>query len=207
MDSLTCFPKAQLTNNGVVSARLLELKINDFQAAAQFLLDIPYGLNDTKDDPLIAIKDNRGTCTTKHMCFATLAEELSIDVVKTLGIYEMTETIVQGTNNLLKKYQLPYIPHTHCFLEYKNYRVDLTEGNNNGKQTSIEDYIYTQQTKPDISPKEEYLIYKKILQEDILQRPEMSNIGEKTILKAREDGIKLIKANVLKPNNAESQVK
>jgi hypothetical protein len=49
----------------------------------------------------------------------------------------------------------------HCFLVYENYRVDLTEGNSNGKNRFIKEFVYIQQVAPNISAKDEYLLYRK----------------------------------------------
>jgi hypothetical protein len=125
-----------------------------------------------------------------------LAEELGIPLYKYVGIYKFTEDISTGTNKILKKYDIPYVPMIHCFLVYKDYRFDLTEGNNNGKKTSIEDFIHAQKVAPFISKKDEYLIFKKVLRDKILPSEEMRGIKERTLLKAREGAIKLLKKNM-----------
>ena len=84
----------------------------------------------------------------------------------------------------------------HCFLVYKQYRFDLTEGNNNGKKTSIEDFIETREVNPFISRKDEYLWYKKVLKEKILPSEEMKGIKERILLKAREESILLLKKSI-----------
>ena len=86
----------------------------------------------------------------------------------------------------------------HCFLVYKNFRFDLTEGNCNGKNTAIENFIYEEKVEPFISRKDEYLLYKRELKEKILTSKEMKGIQERTLLKAREESIILLKKNVKK---------
>ena len=85
----------------------------------------------------------------------------------------------------------------HCFLEYEDYRVDLTEGNRNGKNRPIDDFLFTDRVEATISAKDEYLIYRKALNEVILKRPELKGVDIKRILHAREEGLKLLKANLL----------
>ena len=63
-----------------------------------------------------------------------------------------------------------------CFLIFENFRVDLTEGNDNGKNSSIEDFLFTKKVEANISEKDEYLIYRDALKESILKREEMKNI-------------------------------
>jgi hypothetical protein len=145
---------------------------------------------------MILFKEGFGTCTTKHATIASLAEELGLNVRKQLGIYAMTEEIVAGTDHLLTEFGLPYIPMSHCFLSHGPYRIDLTEGNRNGKKRSIEEFLYTVNVTPNISDKEEYLIYRKALTEIILLRNELEGVDHKVILRAREKGILLLKANL-----------
>ena len=86
----------------------------------------------------------------------------------------------------------------HCFLVHDKYRFDLTEGNFNGKKKHIDELIYSERVDPFISRKDEYLLFKKILKEHVLPSKEMKGIKERTLLKAREEGIILLKACIQK---------
>ncbi len=108
----------------------------------------------------------------------------------------MTETIVTGTDPILGKYDLPFVPMLHCFLVSGEYRVDLTEGNANGKNRAIDDFLYTEAVAPTISAKEGYLKYRQALQDDLVRRTELQGIDIKAILHAREEGLRLLKANL-----------
>jgi hypothetical protein len=108
----------------------------------------------------------------------------------------MTEEIVTGTNALLARFELPYIPMLHCFLVYEKFRVDLTEGNRNGKNRPIEEFLYIERVDPNISGKDEYMLYRRALNDVILKRPELKGIDIRRILQAREEGLKLLKANL-----------
>jgi len=148
---------------------------------------------------MILFKEKMGTCTTKHAVIATLAAELGLPITRGVGIYPMTEAIVAGTEKILSEYSLPYVPMIHCFLEYEDYRVDLTEGTRNGKNRPIDDFLYTDRVDATISAKDEYMIYRKALSEVILKRPELKAVDLKRILHAREEGLILLKANLQKP--------
>lgn len=65
------------------------------------------------------------------------------------------------------------------------------------KNGSIETFLYTENVEPNISGKEEYLLYRTALTDQILNRDEMKGIRIKTILQAREQGLGLLKANVM----------
>jgi hypothetical protein len=196
MDKFTVFPNATIKAAGPVSNKFLSLGINGFIDACRYVHELPYGYNTDRDDLMILFKEKFGSCTTKHAVIATLAAELGLPIEKAVGIYVMTEEIVADTGTILDKYGLPYVPMVHCFLVYGEHRVDLTEGNHNGKKRSIEDFLYTEKVVPNISAKDEYLLYRRALKNYILTKSEHKGIDLKSLLKAREEGLALLKANI-----------
>ena len=72
----------------------------------------------------------------------------------------------------------------------------LTEGNANGKNGSIDTFLFTETVTPNIPAKEEYLKYRHALKTLISRRKELQGIDIKQILHAREEGIALLKANI-----------
>ncbi|MBY8992545.1 MAG: hypothetical protein KGD58_17500 [Candidatus Lokiarchaeota archaeon] len=198
MDSYDKLPDAEIKPVGEISKEFIELGITSFKEACENVHNIDYGYNSNYDDKMIFFKEKMGTCTSKHAVIAGLAEELNIPLSKHVGIYKLTEEISSGTNKILKKYNIPYIPMAHCFLVYKNFRFDLTEGNCNGKNTTIKSFIHEEEVDPFISRKDEYFLYKRVLKEQVLPSKEMEGIKERTLLKAREESIILFKDNVKK---------
>jgi hypothetical protein len=198
MNSYNNLPEAQITVVGKISQKFLDLGIKSFREACKYTHNIEYGYNTDYDDKMILFKENKGTCTTKHAVIAGLAEELGIPLYKHVGVYKFTEAISNGTNKILQKYRIPYVPMVHCFLVYKDFRFDLTEGNCNGKNTTIEEFIHEEKVDPFISRKDEYLLLKKVLKEKILPSEEMQGIKERTLLKAREEAIILLEKNIIK---------
>ena len=198
MDSYDKIPDAEIEDKGEISKKFLELGITSFREACEYVHNIEYGYNSDYDDKMIFFKENKGTCTTKHAVITGLAEELNIPLYKYIGVYKFTDEISTGTNEILKKYDLPYVPMVHCFLVYNDYRFDLTEGNCNGKNTTIEEFIHEEKVNPFISRKDEYLLFKKVLKEKILPSKEMEGISERSLLKAREESIILLKENTKK---------
>jgi hypothetical protein len=199
MNPFTLFPDMEISEAGPVSKEFLALGMQSFHEACRYVLGLPYGYNSDRDDLMILFKEKMGTCTTKHAVIATLAAELGLPITRGVGIYPMTEAIVAGTDKILSEYSLPYVPMIHCFLEYEDYRVDLTEGNHNGKNRPIDEFLYTDRVEATISAKDEYLIYRKALSEVILKRPELKGVDLKRILHAREEGLKILKANIQHP--------
>lgn len=196
MEKYSVLPDKPITEAGPVTKKFLELGIESFHTACRYVQELPYGYNSNREDVMILFQENKGSCTTKHGVIATLAEEIGLPVGKTVGIYALTEDIVTGADQILSKYALPYLPMIHCFLESGDRRVDLTEGNNNGKNKPLDEFLYTEKVDPMISGKDEYMIYRRVLKDDILQRGAMKGIDLRRILYAREEALKLLKAKV-----------
>jgi hypothetical protein len=199
MSPLTIFPDKAITEAGPISKTFLDLGVRSFHEACRYVHELPYGYNSNRDDLMILFKEKMGTCSTKHAVIATLAAELGLPIARGVGIYPMTEALVSGSDRILSEYGLPYVPMIHCFLEYGDYRVDLTEGNRNGKNRPVGDFLFTDRVEATISARDEYLIYRKALSEVILKRDELKGADLKRILHAREQGLKLLKENLGQP--------
>ena len=196
MDSPHLFPDNNITPAGIISEAFIQRNIRSFHAACDYVLRMPYGYNTDRDDLMSLFAEGKGTCTTKHAVIGTLALELGLPIRKHIGIYAMTEALVTGTSAILNKYALPFLPMVHCFLADATHRADLTEGNRNGKNGPIDEFLYTVKVEPNISAKDEYLLYRKALKEHILNQGELAAIPLKTVLQAREEGLALLKRNI-----------
>lgn len=196
MQAIDALPDKKITDTGVISKTFLIQGVTNFQDACRHVHQMPYGYNVDRDDLFALFQEGKGTCTSKHAVIGILAQELGLPVEKHIGIYEMTEFLVTGTKTIIDRYQLPYLPMVHCFLQSDSIRVDLTLGNRNGKNGPIKEFLYTEAVTPNIAEKEEYLLYRNALKERILLRPEFADIDMTTVLKARQEGLELLKANV-----------
>ncbi|MFZ1954879.1 MAG: hypothetical protein WAU34_05240 [Desulfobacterales bacterium] len=196
MDKHTVFPDKPIVDAGPMARTFINLDKMGFLEACRYVHDLPYGYNSDRDDLMILFKEKMGSCTTKHAVIATLAAELQLQIEKSIGIYAMTEELVTGTQHILEKYEVPYVPMVHCFLVYQGYRVDLSEGNRNGKNGPIDNFLYTEKVAANISGKDEYLLYRKALKDHILPREELYGKDLKTVLKAREEGLSLLRSKI-----------
>ena len=196
MDKWNILPDAPIKKDGIVSRTFLDLGIDRYVDACRFVHHLSYGYNSNRDDMMLLSKEKKGNCTTKHAVIGTLAAELGLPIYKNIGIYPMTEAIVTGTDRILTQYDLPYLPMVHCFLVYDQSRIDLTEGNHNGKNGPVQGFLYTEAVDANISGKEEYLIYRRVVTERILKREELDGIDLKRILQARQEGLNLLKSLV-----------
>ena len=57
MDKYDKLPDAEITPNGDVSKKFLELKITSFKEAALYVHNMDYGYNTNRDDKMILFKD------------------------------------------------------------------------------------------------------------------------------------------------------
>jgi hypothetical protein len=196
MEHYTVFPDKKIQKTGPIAGTFLDLGIVRFRDACRYVHELPYGYNSDRDNPMILFEEKMGSCTTKHAVIATLAAELGIAIEKNIGIYPMTEGLVTGTRKILDRHGLPYLPMVHCFLVYRDRRVDLSQGNRNGKNGPIDDFLFTTQVEANISARDEYLLYRRGLENRILKREEMWSVELKTVLKAREEGLSLLRSNI-----------
>ncbi len=119
-------PSAPLVGDGVVTRQFRACGVTDFAAAARLVQVLPYGRTSRRDDLSLVIREGRGTCSTKHALLATLAGELGLDLVLTLGIYEMREANTPGVGPVLARHGLASIPEAHCYLVRGAHRIDVT---------------------------------------------------------------------------------
>jgi hypothetical protein len=196
MEKHTVFPDQSITDNGPIGRIFKGLDIGTFHDACRWVHRLPYGYNSDRDDLMILFKEKMGSCTTKHAVIATLAAELELPIHKNVGIYAMTEALVTGTQDILDRFGLPYITMIHCFLNYQDHWVDLSEGNRNGKNGPIDHFLFTAEVAATISAKDEYRLYRQALKDHVLSLIEREGIDMKTVLKAREEGLALLKHNL-----------
>ncbi len=126
MRSWDALPEHRLTTSGDTSAQFLALGIDDYQAAARFIHQLPYGRNADRANFRLVLPERRGTCSTKHALLAALAMEQRLPVHLSLGIYEMTERNTPGVGAVLSKHGLAFVPEAHCYLTYNDVRIDVT---------------------------------------------------------------------------------
>lgn len=163
MDSIFTLPTLALDATKPFGAALKKKNANTLLDAALFLRDMPYGFLNSRD-LLAALEAETGTCVHKHGILAASAKEIGVPVFKALGIYAMDTKLVPSIEKILADAGIDFIPATHCFLVYGHYRVDLTEGNCNGKTGPIESYMHIQTIHPEVSEEEEKTLYFSFLE-------------------------------------------
>ena len=94
------------------------------------------------------LKENRGTCSTKHAILAKLAKEQNFPFELHMCIFKMNANNTPIIEKILTKYNLPYIPEAHCYLYSTSDKkiIDITFQN---EKTEIENIIHTETIKPE----------------------------------------------------------
>jgi hypothetical protein len=115
-----------LKPGGEISDAFVQFGSLDYRAAARFVSRLPYGRNTIIHRPLAVLQEGRGTCSTKHALLRRLAIEQSLSVVLVLGIYEMHERNTPGVGSVLEKHGLESLPEAHCYLRFRESRIDVT---------------------------------------------------------------------------------
>ncbi len=170
-------PNAVIQPKGVVSNAFIGRGLKTFRDAAYYVNRLPYGHNSSSGNAMILFDDGFGTCFPKHGLIARLAEELEIPVYRYEGFYALTDKIVTGVGAILAKCGLSYIPRIHCFLNYEQDYIDLTEGNCTGKNGLIETYLKIFRVKPEQTQSEVDDTYRSYYAEVCAADPVFAQVG------------------------------
>ena len=124
---MSILPDFMIEAEGPFSEAFRQLKVHSFSEACQWVKDVPYARNSNREDLLLVLRENRGTCSSKHGLLTALAEENACqDIELIAGFFLMSpETHPKLTDFFADK---PYsaIPECHCYLRIKGERFDFT---------------------------------------------------------------------------------
>lgn len=120
-------PNFRLSKERPLSERFRNKGMDTFHDAIRYVQKLPYGRNSTARRPSIILTEGKGTCSTKHACLKSLAEENEINSIDFhLAIYSMNAENTPKVKKVLQQYKLDYILEAHTFLFYDNERFDYT---------------------------------------------------------------------------------
>lgn len=121
----------------------------DFASLCDYVRTLPYGRVASQNDPLLVLREGKGTCSSKHQLLACVAHECGRDDVKlTVGIYEMSEANTPGVEAVLQEASIASIPEAHCYLTVGLERFDFTglqSGNESPFLSLLEEHIVSPQ--------------------------------------------------------------
>ena len=108
-------------------------KIHHWDTLTDFIKAIPYGRNANREDYSLVLKENKGTCSSKHALLKALAHDFDKKNVQLIiGMFKMNGINMPLLSKYLEENQLEYIPEAHCYLRIEGKPFDYT----------IEDSLY-----------------------------------------------------------------
>ncbi|WP_353779933.1 hypothetical protein [Winogradskyella sp. 3972H.M.0a.05] len=118
-------------SNEPLSKTLKAQDVSSFAQACDYIRNLPYGRNSDRSDFNLILREEKGTCSTKHAFLKQLAIENNIPVELCIGVYKMNAENTKGIGSVLDANQLDYIPEAHCYLKFEGKRYDFTKQNSN----------------------------------------------------------------------------
>jgi hypothetical protein len=121
-----------LPSTDPLTSLVKEKGISTWSELMDFTQQLPYGRNQNREDFSLVIRENKGTCSSKHSFLKKVADLNKFDNVKLiLGMYRMNHLNTPKIGKTISDSGLTYIPEAHCYLQLNNQRIDITHGNAN----------------------------------------------------------------------------
>jgi hypothetical protein len=99
----------------------------DFESLSQWLRYLPYGRTTSRTDLTQLFTENKGTCSSKHGLFKSVAMENNYpDFKLMIGLYKMNFQNTPGIKSALENTGLEYLPEAHSYIRWRNETLDLT---------------------------------------------------------------------------------
>lgn len=161
----------ELTSDKIISKKFQELGITSFSEAMNFIKNLPYGRNSSKNDLKLVLEEDKGTCSSKHALLKELAIENQHDEVKLmLGIFKMNGNNTPKIKNTLVQNNLNYIPEAHNYLKINNKIYDCTS-KNSSEINFVDDLILKIEIQPNQISDFKIQFHKEFLKNWIEDRP------------------------------------
>ena len=142
-----CF-NFNISDKGVLSKQCIEYNILSYTDACNYVKELPYGRNSNRIDFSLVLKEQKGTCSSKHAFLKRLALENEFEAISLyIGIYKMNAKNTVEVESVLEKHQLGYIPEAHTYLKYKDTIFDFTS--TNASDTSYKSVLYEEKIDAD----------------------------------------------------------
>lgn len=139
----------KLTETQPLSKTCIDKDLRDFKSVLNYVKQLPYGRNTNRSDYTLVLKENKGTCSTKHAFLKAIAIENNIDNLELyLGVFEMNATNTPKIKSVLETHQLACIPEAHCYLKYNKELLDITF-NTDDTPAFVDTLVYEITIKPE----------------------------------------------------------
>lgn len=186
MKSWEALPDSALAGAGEIIGAFTAAGMHDFRAAARYVHALPYGRNSSRSDPLIVMRERRGTCSTKHALLKRLALEQRLEIALMVGIYQMTERNTPGVGRVLAASGLEYIPEAHCYLRWVGERIDVTREIVGGPAEPIAAFLHEEEIAPEQIGDFKIALHQRWMREWIASGATPRGLGFDELWKIRE---------------------
>jgi hypothetical protein len=106
---------------------VLDRGLTDFGQLAEYVRALAYDRNTDTANPAIVLREECGTCSSKHRLLAVIAHDCGHSEFQlTVGIYAMSEENTPGVGAILGPSSFTSIPEAHCYLTVRGDRFDFT---------------------------------------------------------------------------------
>jgi hypothetical protein len=183
----------KIVNSGVVSDAFTSLGVRDFEGAANYIRQLPYGRNANKLDLLTVFSDDCGTCSTKHALLKLLANEQQVgdELELVMGMIKMSAANTPRVKHILEQHELPYMPEAHMYLKYNGEVLDYTASGFNISGYDKADVISETDIEPDQIADHKVNYQKAFMKQWLIEHPEIPyNLDE--LFAIRETCIKAL---------------
>lgn len=124
--------------------------IENWSGLLDYVKALPYGRNANREDFSLVLKEERGSCSSKHALLKKVAQLNNIGNVKLImSLYKMNHLNTPKIGNTILENGLEYIPEAHCYLMLNHRRYDLTSAN-----ASIHHLIHDVLEETEIEPEQ-----------------------------------------------------
>lgn len=123
-----------LTSSNELTALTKLKNIDTWQELIAYVQKLPYGRNKNRHDLSLILKEEKGSCSSKHAFLKAISIENDIPNIQLiLGMYMMNNSNTKIGNTLINK-GINYIPEAHCYLKINGVRTDITSKNSSFKK-------------------------------------------------------------------------
>jgi len=121
-----------LNSNDQLTLLLKHKGISTWNELTRYIKYLPYGRNTNRTDLSLVIKEQKGTCSSKHALLKYIANlNVMPDVKLILGIYKMNASNTPKIGDVLNENKISFIPEAHCYLKINNQCFDYTSSHSN----------------------------------------------------------------------------